>query len=60
MISKDMVPSAASEQLVGVVETYIMDSSCAESDKNEVARKRISNMEYLNNFIWAQIRTVTI
>jgi hypothetical protein len=37
-----------------------MVSACAATVISEDARNRISNTEYLNTFIWAQILSVTI
>ncbi len=57
-IVKERVPSVPSEQVVGVVVTFVIASSWADSEIMEVARDNISNMVYLNAFIWTQIRAV--
>ena len=58
-MSKEMVPSAASEQEVGVVVTFEMARFWADNETKEDARNRISNIVYLYAFIWTQIHAVS-
>jgi hypothetical protein len=55
---KEMVPSVPSEQLVGVVVTFVMASSWADRETRDKVSVRIRNMGYLYAFIKTQIRAV--